>query len=63
MKKTYKIFELNGYAYECAIKNVLSVINKNLNTNYTFAEDSERAENIAFVLETVFDENGEILFK
>lgn len=63
MKKTYKIFELCGYAYECAIKNVLTIINNNLNTNYTFANDAERAENIAHILEVVFDENGAILFK
>ena len=63
MKKKYKIFELHGFAYETAIKNVFYIINNTLNVNYNFKEHYKQGERLAFALELVFDENGNIIYK
>ena len=57
---TYKINQLNGYAWECAINNVLDRLNKNQG-NLTIKNDWKYAQDIAFDFDLLFDENGAYL--
>ena len=62
--KTYLINELNGYAWECGIRNTISRINiagAKHGICYTFKDDSALVESLASSLELKFDENGNIL--
>ena len=62
--KTYLINELNGYAWECGIRNTSSRINiagLKHGICYTFKDDCNLIESLASSLELKFDENGNIL--
>lgn len=62
--KTYLINELNGYAWECGIRNTINRINVagvKHGIWYTFKDDSALVESLASSLELKFDENGKIL--
>ena len=62
--KTYLINELNGYAWECGIRNTISRINiagVKHGICYTFKDDSALVESLASSLKLKFDENGNII--
>ena len=62
--KTWSINELNGYAWECGIRNTISRINiagARHEICYTFKDDCNLIESLASSLELKFDENGNIL--
>ncbi len=62
--KTYKITELCGYAWECAIRNTINKINiagAKHGTCYTFKDDSRLIEEIAEILKLTYDVDGNLV--
>lgn len=55
------IYELYASAYENAIKNVIEKVNNTLGLHLTYLCDCQSAENLADLLETRFDEDGNIV--
>lgn len=61
MKKTvFLINELNGYAWECAMKNVLQIYNEQSGQKQT-TTDWIWLEKLTMSLKVKFNENGDIV--
>jgi len=62
-KIIFKIDDLNGYAWECAIKNIYKVLNDNIGLDKLDMTEAGVMgyESIARELKVKFDANGDII--
>ena len=61
-KEIYTIDMLNGFAWECAIMNVIKRIrNTKMFCNANFSENCMEVEEVIKIMGIKFDENGEIV--
>jgi hypothetical protein len=57
----YTVEDLYAYAYECAMRNVIAVVNEQFGFSWTYRENWCEAHKLAETMKIRFDCNGEIV--